>query len=331
MESNYHKKTSLNLAQIAWDAWCCISIIGIWPRFIEHQLLNITQLSLKVPHLPTDLKGIKILQISDLHLHPKVSDKFLQKIQNSIFDCKPDLILFTGDFLCFSLLRDLERLQNFLSTIQAPYGCYAILGNHDYEQFVSVNENGEYDVLNSSTGSLGRVLKRLWTKTSLAHKRTERVKQVKNNEVLEKLLKNTSFTLLKNETVKVPIKNSFLNVTGLEEYTLGRSDPAKAFLNFDKRFPGIVMIHNPDGIPPLLDFPGEIILSGHTHGGQVNLPWLWKKFTLMENPQFKRGLVRCRDKWAYINRGVGSVMQFRWFAVPEILLLTLEPENESTN
>ena len=68
-------------------------------------------------------------------------------------------------------------------------------------------------------------------------------------------------------------------------------------------------------------------MCGHTHGGQVNLPWFWKKFTLMENPQLKRGLVRMLDKWIYINRGVGSIMQFRWFAKPEILLLTLEMQS----
>lgn len=324
MEQNNNNKSSMNWANFCWDVWCCLSIVGIWPRFIEHKLLSTTCLNLKIPHLPQELHGLKIAQFSDLHLHPKVSDSFLQKIKHKVEACQPDIILFTGDFLCFSLLRDLERLEHFLSSFHAPYGCYAVLGNHDYAEFVSVNESGEYDVLNSSTASFKRIFKRLWTNTILSGRRTDRAKAVKPNTELEKLLKKTPFKLLKNESALVPIKGSFLNITGMEEYSTGRCDPFKAFLNFDQRYPGIIMAHNPDCVPDLLKSPGEVILCGHTHGGQVNLPWLWKKFTIMENPQLKKGQVRMQDKWIYINRGVGSVMQFRWFAVPELLLLTLE-------
>ncbi len=147
---------------------------------------------------------------------------------------------------------------------------------------------------------------------------------MKYNEVLENLIKKTPFKLLKNESKRVPIRNSFLNVTGLEEYVTGKFNPSQAFQNYDKNYPGIVLAHNPDGVPSLLNFPGDIILCGHTHGGQVNLPWLWKKFTLMENPELKRGLIKKNGQWIYVNRGLGSVMQFRWFAIPELLFLTLE-------
>ena len=270
------------------------------------------------------MNGLKIAQFSDLHLSASVSDKFLLKIKSKIQAYQPDIILFTGDFLCFALPRDLERLQLFFSDLKAPYGCYAVLGNHDYSAFVSVNDRGEYDVLNSSAGSFTRIFERLWKETTLAYKSTEKVKTIQNNEILENLLEKTPFKLLKNESVLIPIKNSFLNITGVEEYITGRCDPTKAFKNFNKSHPGIVMAHNPDCVPSLLNFPGELILCGHTHGGQVNLPWLWKKFTLMENPALKKGLFHLKNKWVYVNRGVGSVIPFRWFSIPELLLLTLE-------
>ena len=323
-QNNNNKHQSISLASLCWDAWCCLSIVGIWPRFIEHKLLSKTTLNLKIPNLPKDLQGLKIAQFSDLHLYPKVSDSFLHKIKRKINAFQPDIILFTGDFLCFALPQDLERLQKFFSSFQAPYGCYAILGNHDYAEFISINESGEYDVLNSSAGSFSRIFKRLFTHTTLARKTTARASAVKYNETLEKLLQKTPFKLLKNESILLSIKNSFLNLVGLEEYSTGRCDPAQAFLNCDKRYPGIIMTHNPDSVPSLLKYPGDVILSGHTHGGQVNLPWLWKKFTLMENPHLKRGLFHLEDKWVYVNRGVGSVIPFRWFAMPELLLLTLE-------
>lgn len=326
MEPVLIPRRNFSLANLCWDAWCCLSVVGIWPRYIEHKLLTSSYLNLKIPHLPEELNGLRIVQFSDLHLHPKVSDGFLQKIQNKIKAFQPDLIVFTGDFLCFSLLRDLERLEQFFSSLRAPYGCYAILGNHDYNEFVSINEAGEYDVLNASTGSIGRVLKKLWTHTNLAKKTTERALKVKSNDTLENLLKKTAFQLLKNTSTLIPIKNTFLNLVGLEEYSLGRCNPSKAFQKVNVQYPSIILTHNPDSVPLLLKYPGDVILSGHTHGGQVNLPWLWKKFTLMENPDLKRGLKKIQDKWLYVNRGVGSVIQFRWFAVPEILCLTLETE-----
>lgn len=319
-----NKPISSWLSNLCWNAWCCLSIVGIWPRFIEPKLIKKNFLKIKLPHLSPDLQDVKIAQFSDLHIHPKVSDRFLKKIIHKIEASKPDIICFTGDFLCFAQNNDLDRLEKFLQALHAPYGCYAILGNHDYGEFISINENGEYDILNASAGSFSRIFKRLWTSTILACKRTEKAKAVKHHAALEKLLKRTPFKLLKNESILLQIKNTFLNLTGLEEYVTGHYDVAKAFQNFDTCYPGIVLAHNPDSIPTLLEYPGEIILSGHTHGGQVNLPWLWKKFTLMENPHLKKGLFHIHKKWIYINRGVGSVMQFRWFAIPEILFLTLE-------
>lgn len=322
--NHLEKHQPFSFANFCWDAWCCLSIVGIWPRFIEHRLLSSTKLSLNIPSLPKELSGLRIAQFSDLHLHAKVSDHFLKKIRDHIKTFKPDLILFTGDFLCFSQLKELSRLKSFLQSLEAPYGCYCVLGNHDYQEFVSVNEKGEYDVLTASTGSIGRVLKRLWTSTKLAHYTTEKALAVQNNQTLEELLKNTPFKLLKNESIRLPIKNSFINIIGLEEYCMGRCNPTVAFQHVNKNECGIILTHNPDSIPSLIDYPGDLILAGHTHGGQVNLPWLWKKFTLMENPELKRGLFHLKNKWVYVNRGVGSVMQFRWFAMPEILFLTLE-------
>ena len=123
----------------------------------------------------------------------------------------------------------------------------------------------------------------------------------------------------------MPIKGAFLNVCGLGEYILGRSLPEIAFRDYDSRYPGIILAHNPDATPHLKNYPGQVILCGHTHGSQINLPWFAKKFTLLENPQYNRGLFKISDnKWMYVNRGIGSLLPFRWFASPELTLLTLQ-------
>lgn len=311
-----------------WDLFCMTSIIGIWPRFIEPHLIFNTRLKISIPKLPKDLQGFKILQISDLHLNQHSSDSFHDKLIAKCTALKPDLIVFTGDFICYSNLEDRERLKYLLQRFKAPYGCYAILGNHDYASFVSINHKGEYDVIAPpSSSSLSRAFSRLAESTTLTKTTTDQAKAISFHSDLMRTIQESPFVLLHNETKTITVKATKLNITGLGEHCLAKTDAAKAFKNYDKDYPGIILLHNPDGAPHLQDCPGDIILSGHTHGGQVNLPWMWKKFTLLENMKFKKGLIKLFDKWLYINRGLGSVLPFRWFSPPEILLLTLEAES----
>lgn len=319
--TNFTKARCINLL---WDTFCVSSIVGIWPRFIEPQQIFTKKLHLPIPNSPQSLKGFKILQFSDLHLNKRVKDSFLEKVIKTANSLKPDLVVFTGDFLCYSALEDKKRLQDFLSQFKAPYGCYAILGNHDYEEYVSINEEGFYDIIDNSNTSIVRGFERLFTSTKLTKKITARALNVKVHQPLIELLSNTPFKLLQNITLPIQVKDSILNLSGCGEYIIGQFKPKETFKNYKTEYPGIILVHNPDAIPHLKDYPGDIILCGHTHGGQVNLPWIWKKFTLLENMHLKKGLLQLYNKWIYINRGIGSVLPFRWFSPPELLLLTLE-------
>lgn len=308
-----------------WDLWCISSVIGIWPRFIEPNLLSRTHLDLPIPDLSKDLIGIKILQFSDLHWSVKFSNSLLKKLIYKINDFEPDLILFTGDLLCRSKFEDRERLSHFFRSLRASTGCFAVLGNHDYEKFVTVNERGDYDLESDHSSSMiGKGFKRLFSSISLSKQMTDKVKAVYSHPQLREFFASVNFRLLENTSQLVPYKQGYINVCGLEEYTLGRLDPEKTFAHYDSKYPGLVLCHNPDAIPHLISYPGQVILCGHTHGGQVNLPWMWKKFTYLENVHFKRGIKKIGDKWVYINRGIGSVMKFRWFSLPEITFITLK-------
>lgn len=315
---------SPSFSLVAWDLFCLASIIGIWPRFIEPNLILENTISLTLPQLPKELDGLKILQFSDLHLRPDLSDAFLARLTRKILKHQPDIIVFTGDWLCYSHLDDPQRLKLFLNTLHAPFGCYSIFGNHDYAACVSINPNGDYDVLDGTPSSLSVGFKRLFSSIRLTKKITQKAADVPVHEKLIHLLQETPFQNLHNENRLLSIRGAHLNLVGVGEYILGRFHPEKAFKGYDERFPGIILSHNPDTAPALENYPGEIILSGHTHGGQLNLPWLWKKFTLMENMAYKQGLFKLKNKWLYVNRGIGSIMPFRWFAPPELLIVKLK-------
>lgn len=312
------------LADLLWDAWCIASVVGIWPRFIEPRCLFSSKISLEIANLPAALDGFKILHLSDLHIHSATSATLLQNIVKQAQKWAPDLIACTGDFLCYSTLKDKERSLHLLQNLQAPYGCFAVLGNHDYAEPISVNEAGDYDIQPGSSSSIGKGLKRLFSTTQLTGKITEHARAVGKQPELIDLLKQTPFQLLDNSCKVIPIKNGALNVVGLGEYSAGQCFPEKAFEGYKQGSPGLILAHNPDSIKLLTNTPGDLILSGHTHGGQIYLPWIWKKLTLMENPHLVRGLFKIQNKWLYVNRGIGSIMQFRWFAPPELTLITLK-------
>lgn len=308
-----------------WDAWCCASVIGIWPRFIEPNLLSVNKLTLTLPSFSPALKGLKFLHFSDLHWDSHFSSSFAKRITSAINAMTPDFIFFTGDFICRAKLENGAGLKDFLNSLKARIGCYAVLGNHDYQEFVTVNPQGDYDVETpSKTSVIKKGFKRLFQAPTLTRQVTRRAASVKKHRELLELLADTPFQVLNNETKVVACDGQWINICGLEEYSLGKCLPSLAFKNYNNTYPGIILSHNPDTFAILQNYPGDLILSGHTHGGQVNLPWLWKRFTLLENVKLKGGLKQIGKKLGYINRGLSSIMKFRWFAPPELTLLTLK-------
>ncbi|MEC7838552.1 MAG: UDP-2,3-diacylglucosamine diphosphatase LpxG [Chlamydiota bacterium] len=323
-------KRKKRISDFIWDLWCCLSLVGIWPRFIEPNLIKTNKLHLPIKKLPPSLKGLKILQLSDLHLNPGMTNYFIKKLIKKIRRLDPDIITFTGDFLCFSKFPDKKRLTDLLQSIpKARYGNYAIMGNHDYSKYAYVNENGDYDVFTKNDNRKSTIVKgfeRLLTKPSITKNITPEAQNTPLNEELIHLLKTTPFLLLHNESKTITVGDDKLNICGLGEYMLGKMNPKEAFSNYDPTYPGIILVHNPDSIPHLKSYPGNIILCGHTHGGQINLPFLCNRFIVVENMDLKKGLIKYHDRWVYINRGLGGVLNFRWFCTPELLLLELVNE-----
>jgi predicted MPP superfamily phosphohydrolase len=313
-----------NGKNLIWDCFCVASIIGIWPRFIEPNLLSVTELSLPIRELPPELVGLKILQLSDLHWNQNFSSYFLKKLHRKISCLKPDLIVFTGDFLSRSKLQRKNELKQFLCSLKAPLGCFAVLGNHDYEKFVTINEKGEYDIDSSSKSDVFKGFKRLFNPIKPVGILTHSAQQIEYHQELIELLQKTPFQLLNNSTQLVKFRGTWINICGIEEYTTGHFNLLQAFKHYDSRYVGIILSHNPDAIPQLLSYPGEIILCGHTHGGQINLPFIGNRLTGIENFCFKRGLKQIHQKWIYVNRGIGGVFKFRWFSIPELSVITLQ-------
>ncbi len=310
------------------DSLCTLSVAGIWPRFIEPRLLKQTSLEWELPPSASHLDGLRLVQFSDLHFHRDVPSYFLKKIIRKIQNAKPDLVLFTGDFLCYSHLEEKERLQEFLCQCSAPLGNFCTFGNHDYASYVSRNKAGVYDVLKPMNPALAffKGFASLFQEIELKGHISKQAESVPFHADLCALLEKTPFHLLENTSVTLPFG---LNIVGLGDYALGRFRPETAFAGYNSQFPGIVLSHNPDTFSRLTSFPGEWILSGHTHGEQIHFPFppmlraASKKLTRAENPEFTRGMYAKEGKILYVNRGVGCHKPLRFCSPPEILVVTL--------
>lgn len=310
--------------QTFWDIACAVSVVGIWPRFIEPNLVRVSRVSVALPALPRKLQGFRVVQFSDLHLNPDVPDAFLRKVIATIQSLKPDLIAFTGDFLCYGRLQQPERLRQLLGSLSAPHGCFAVLGNHDYNRYVGINEQGEYDLIEPSTSEVSKAIRRLFIAQKLLGTPSKRLHLLERHQELDQLLCTLPFTLLENESRRLPIGNTFLNVCGLGEYMAGRLRPDEAYRDYDDAYPGLILVHNPDGAIHLAPYPGSLFLCGHVHGGQVNLPFIADRFAVVENPQYRAGLYNYNGRPLYVNRGLGGGFRMRWRSRPEVTLLTLE-------
>ena len=307
-----------SIGSFLWDLWCIVSIIGIWPRFIEPALLRGKKLKI----LSKKVKSpIKIAFFSDLHWNRSQSSAMLNKLVKKTDDFDPDYLFLGGDFLCEAELFDKEKLTNYLCRFKAKKGCFAILGNHDYDKPLSINENGDYDVT-SKGAPLNKIITRLFKSTRLTGKTTERAQNLKPHPELLNLLKMTPFECLNNQTQET----DEINIVGLGEYMASQANPEKAYQGYNPEKEGVVLVHNPDMIPHMLSYPGCLFLSGHTHGGQVNLPWIWRRLTAMEDSRFKSGEVQLQEKMAFVSRGVGSLIPFRWFASPEVVFVEISPD-----
>lgn len=302
------------------DLLCILSVAGIWPRYIEPALLETRYQD--IPIADRDLDGLRIMHLSDLHLHRRTSRHFLNKVFKRVEVLSPDMIVFTGDFLCFAEMAQEKELEKFLQRFSAPYGCFASLGNHDYQKYISIDSQGHFTTLPPQKGFIVRSLQRL--KSTSPPQLTFPTQPLSPpHEKLIPLLKKTPFRLLHNETVTIEAGKGRINITGLGDLWAGQCLPLEAFKKYDSARSGIILSHNPDSIDLLKSFPGELILCGHNHGGQVNIPCLWRRLNSAVHKELKEGYFQLEGKHLFVSRGFGTAVPLRFMARPEITLLTL--------
>jgi predicted MPP superfamily phosphohydrolase len=137
----------------------------------------------------------------------------------------------------------------------------------------------------------------------------------------------TGIPTLRNEIQKITCDGRSFSVAGLDELWWGHPDISKIMTAADKKLPIIMMMHNPDLFP---ETPKNIALNvaGHTHGGQVLIPFIGPVAAAIPShfgTRYARGHIQENGKDLVVSSGLGmSVLPIRFMCPPEITVVTLE-------
>ncbi len=279
---------------------------------VEPHWVDVVRRPLPLENLPPALEGRTLLQVSDIHVGPRVSSPYLIETFDRARELAPDFVVFTGDFVTYRSPDVTSELTKVLRHLpNGRLGTVGVLGNHDY-------------------GFKWR--------------------QVEVADHITQIAADAGLRVLRNE-VAVVGDLQFIGLTDFWSPEFGRHSAQKlvphylpdgtrvveqtppggrdAGATLQTRAPGqptIFLIHNPDVQDlPIWEGVRGWTLSGHTHGGQVKPPFLPPPILPVYNKRYVSGEYEIAPgRKLYINRGLGHLVQVRFNVRPEVTLFTLQ-------
>jgi len=147
---------------------------------------------------------------------------------------------------------------------------------------------------------------------------------------MKSLLEESGISILNNENRKIFRDEKYIYLLGVDDPDSEKDDLPKAMINTEKNIPKILLAHSPDIIDNLQGEKVDLILVGHTHGGQVVIPFIRSFWVPTKNRgKYASGLFGINDTILYVNRGVGlaPVLPIRFNCPPEIAVIELKRKN----
>lgn len=257
-----------------------VSAVSAYARLIEPYHYLVSETDIFIRDLPLTFEGFRITQLTDIHHSRIVALDEIRRVVSLAQQTKPDMFVLTGDYTT-TYRRFIEPCAEALSSLQAPEGVWAVLGNHDHYT---------------------------------------------DPELTARALARHHITVLANANTTLRRGSDSLQLSGVDDWTWAASDWARAFNGLQDRTPTILLSHQ----PIVLDFAEtqkvDLILSGHTHGGQIDLPLIGvtARF-LTRDLKYVRGLFSRGKTQLYVSSGTGVIgLPLRLGVRPEIAVLRLQ-------
>jgi predicted MPP superfamily phosphohydrolase len=252
---------------------------------IEPHQIEITHQTIAVEKLPAEFRGLRIVQLSDVHHSPFLDEERINEAVRMANDLRPDMVALTGDYISHS--RDyIAPCARALGRLRAAHGVFAVLGNHDH-----------------------------WT----------------DGAMMRDALADQGIRVLCNESTRIERGSSHIRLAGIDDMMVKRDDLRQALEETSWDETRILLSHNPAIIREAARAGVDLVLSGHTHGGQIN----WRLLTgrkdrkiarWLRRPsrRLMRGHAQLGSTQLYVNRGLGTVIvPLRYGCPPEITLLEI--------
>ncbi len=249
--------------------------------------LEVSRVEIVVPDLPEQLDGVCLAQVSDLHVGQAPWEPMrLEEAASVLRDSKPDLVLNTGDY--FQGEPGMARVLIRVQTLRT-------------REHPQVEGPANLTVLGNHDYYAG----------------ADKVRELCN------ALTSIGVKVLINEVLCLPIRGTEMTVAGLDAQQPGLDEAIGALRNAKK--PRIILIHAPDLAQRLPAGTAELILAGHTHGGQIRIPFLSGPIVRrFSGSEYSRRRYEVNGIPLYINRGLGCTgVPLRFRARPELTLLRL--------
>ncbi|MGH9497010.1 MAG: metallophosphoesterase [Candidatus Sulfotelmatobacter sp.] len=253
---------------------------------IEPNRLQVVRKEIALRRWPSNMDGFTIALLSDFHYDSHFSIHPIRSSVEIVNNLRPDLIALGGDFVSLPWTGNPEKgasladpCAQLLRKLQAPYGLWAVLGNHD---------------------------------------------AFTDPDHVTSALQGVGIKVLANQSSPIEKNGGRFWLGGVDD-VLGKTADIDATLH---DVPGgeatVMLVHEPDYADRVARHPVDLQLSGHTHAGQVRLPFLPPLYLPDLAKKYVWGLYRIGDLTLYTSAGIGTVdIPVRFNCPPEITLLTL--------
>jgi uncharacterized protein len=266
---------------------------------------DVKTVTIESSDVPAEFDGMRIVQLSDIHLGSWISDRPLKRAIEMIQGLKPDMVLFTGDLVNFST-DEAYPFREDMKQITAPLGVFAIKGNHDYGDYVQ------------------------WP--------SAKEKQA-DSDSLESFYQHIGWNLMNNRNRILRVGSSSIAIAGIENWSKnalwGRRGNMKEALAGTDSIPFIILMsHDPTQWEAEVSktYPQvDLTLSGHTHAMQLGIETGYFRWSPAQYIYtywaglYSQKLADGNNQFLYVNRGIGSIgFPGRVGIRPEITLLILK-------
>ena len=253
---------------------------------IDRHHVTLEQCTLRIRNLPTPFFGLRVAQISDFHHRGYAEDFYLRHVVEKVNALEPAVVALTGDFIT-------AHGNPFGPWRKAMPVCAEILSG--LRAPMRICTLGNHDCIDA-----GFVVRCLTTR---------------------------GLTVLYNSHTAIEAAGERLWIAGLADAYFDFPDLERAVPRATEREPVLLLGHEPDFADTVRAFGGvDVMLAGHSHGGQVRIPGLTHAFLPVMARRYVQGLFQLGDLQLYVNRGIGAVhLPIRFRCPPEITLFTLQP------